>query len=165
MQKILFFYFTLILIIICPKVNAQNKATLKGTVKNEQGQVVPGVHIINVTGSQATTSNRDGKYLIHYDTDKKLKLQFTHIRYQTFEKNFILKDREAQVYNPTLKKKTQRINEVDITAQSKIQTKGIYLQTKEIDKIASVGGESIENLLKTLPGVSSNNELSSQYSV
>ena len=165
MPKIVFFYITLILIIICPKVNAQNRDSLKGTIKNDLGQIVSGVHIINTSNSHATTSAEDGKYVIHYKAGKQLKLQFTHITYETLEKNFILEDGQTLVYNPILKEKTQRIDEVDVAAQSKLQSKGIYLQTKEIDKIASVGGESIENLLKTLPGVSSNNELSSQYNV
>ena len=165
MQKLVFFYFTLILIIICPKANAQNKTSFKGTITNEQGQVIPGVHIINTANSQATTSDEDGKYLIYCEANKKLSLQFTHISYQTVEKIFSLKLGQTLVYNPILKGKTQQINEVDIAAQIKLENKGIYLQTKELDKIASVGGESIENLLKTLPGVSSNNELSSQYNV
>ena len=165
MQKIIFFYFTLILIFICQRGNAQNKTSLNGIIKNEQGQVLYGVHIINKANTQTTTSNKAGKYVIYYEAGTQLKLQFTHIAYQTFEKNFILKKGQSLVFNPILKIKTQSINEIKVAAQSKLQSKGIYLQTKEIDKIASVGGKSIENLLKTLPGVSSNNELSSQYNV
>ena len=152
MQKLVFFYFTLILIIICPKANAQNKTSFKGTITNEQGQVISGVHIINTVNSQATTSGKDGKYLIYCEANKKLSLQFTHISYQTVEKIFSLKLGQTLVYNPILKGKTQQINEVDIAAQIKLENKGIYLQTKELDKIASVGGESIENLLKNSSG-------------
>ena len=165
MQKLVFFYLTLILIIICPKANAQNKASLKGIITNEQGQALYGVHIINTANSQATTSDENGKYLIHCEANKQLNIQFSHITYQTFEKTFVIKSEQTEVFNPTLKEKRQGLNEVDIKAQIKLQNKGIYLQTKEIGKIASAGGKSIENLLKTLPGVSSNNELSSQYSV
>lgn len=165
MQKNVFFYFTLILIIICPKVNAQNRASLKGTIKNEQGQIVSGVHIINLVNSQTTTSDKAGNYEIYYKGSKQIKLLFTHVSYQTLEKNFTIDNGQTLIYNPILKEKTQRIDEIDVAAQLNTQSKGIYLQTKEIDKIASVGGKSIENLLKTLPGVSSNNELSSQYNV
>jgi len=165
MYKIVSLYITLILIGISPSLNAQNMASIKGFIKNEQGQALYGVHIINTVNSQTTTSDKEGKYLVHCEANTKLSLQFTHIAYQTFEKTFILKSGQTKVYNPILKEKRQGLDEVDVAAQIKLQNKGIYLQTKEIDKIASVGGESIENLLKTLPGVSSNNELSSQYNV
>jgi len=140
-------------------------ASIKGTIKNVQGQALYGVHIINKANSQTTSSDKNGRYLVHYEAGKKITIQFSHVAFQLVEKEFTLKPGQTIEFNPVLKEKRQSIDEVDISAQIKLQNKGIYIQTKEIDKIASAGGESIENLLKTLPGVSSNNELSSQYSV
>ena len=145
--------------------SAQNMASIKGTIKNVQGQALYGVHIINKANSQTTSSDKNGRYLVHYEAGKKITIQFSHVAFQLVEKEFTLKPGQTIEFNPVLKEKRQSIDEVDISAQIKLQNKGIYIQTKEIDKIASAGGESIENLLKTLPGVSSNNELSSQYSV
>ena len=165
MHKIIFIYITFILIGFCPKLHAQNMATIKGVIKNEDGKILYGVHILNTANSQTTTSDKEGAFLIHCEAGKNITLEFTHIAYQTLEKEFSLKSGQTIVFNPILKENRQSLDEVNIAAQIKLHNKGIYLQTKEIDKIASAGGESIENLLKTLPGVSSNNELSSQYSV
>jgi len=140
-------------------------ASVKGIVSNEQGQPVYGVHIKNIENSQTVISDKDGAYLIHCEAGKKIIIEISHIAYRVIEKEFFLKSGRSEQYNPILKEKRQSLDEVNIAAQVKLQNKGIYIKSKDIDKLASAGGESIEYLLKTLPGVSSNNELSSQYSV
>jgi len=165
MQKLFLFITCFLTLCLSPDLYAQNMASIKGVVSNEQGQPIYGVHIKNKENSQTVTTDKDGVYLIHCEAGKKISFQISHIAYQIIEKDFFLKSGQCELYNPILKEKRQSLDEVNVAEQVKLQNKGIYLQTKEIDKLASAGGESIEHLLKTLPGVSSNNELSSQYSV
>lgn len=165
MYKIRFFYITLIIACLCTKASAQNKASITGTITGENGEVLAGVHIINAKTHQSHTSSVKGTYKLDCEAGQSITILFSHIGYQTLEKNFDLESGQKLEFNPILKEKRENLNEIDIAARQKLKNKGIYLQTKDIDKIASAGGESLENLLKTLPGVSSNNELSSQYSV
>jgi len=140
-------------------------ASIKGMVSNEKGQAIYGAHIKIKENSLTVTTDKKGKFLIHCEASRKITIQVSHIAYEILEKEFILRSGHSELFNPVLKEKRQSLDEVNIAAQVKLQNKGIYVQTKDIDKLASAGGESIEHVLKTLPGVSSNNELSSQYSV
>jgi hypothetical protein len=57
----------------------------------------------------------------------------------------------------------EQMGEVIVTMNSKKQVQGITIAPEVIQNSCANAG--IENILKTLPGVNSNNELSTQYAV
>ena len=76
------------------------------------------------------------------------------------DENFIIR-------NFTLEKTTESLSNIDLIDLNAEENrfKGLtQVKLQTIEKIPTIS-ESIESLLKSLPGVSSNNELSNQYSV
>ena len=62
-----------------------------------------------------------------------------------------------------MKPELKKIQEITISKKRENDNL-VNLEPKLADRLPSIGG-SVETLIKTLPGVSNNNELSSQYSV
>jgi hypothetical protein len=59
----------------------------------------------------------------------------------------------------------EQMGEVIVTMNSKKQVQGITTIAPEVIRKIPGANAGIENILKTLPGVNSNNELSTQYAV
>ncbi len=68
-------------------------------------------------------------------------------------------------FNPVLNAKVEQISDVVITANTTDQLSGITNLTPETVRKIPGANPGVENLPQALPGVSSNNELSTQYAV
>ena len=93
-----------------------------------------------------------------------IRVEFTCLGYSTVTRELI-KPEGTVTLNPKLYEKTQELNEVTITEYKK-QTnamQGLDLSQTSITPTAS--GNAVENVLTTMAGVSSKNEMSSQYMV
>ncbi len=139
-------------------------ATISGTIRDEKGNVVEAVNvgIRNIPGG--VLSEPSGKYTIEVPAGKTISIVFSRIGFKQTEKKISPKDGESLTLDVTVMTSSTEIRTV-IVEDVELRKSSM----KRIDpKLASIiptttGG--IEALIKTLPGVSSNNELSSQYSV
>ncbi len=149
---------------------------LKGVITDENGNYLKDVNIREKKSSRGTISNGNGTYQLNLPFQKKYIISFTHINHleQTFEitlKN-IQKEMEGtnKKYisrNFILEKSNESLNNVDLIDLNAEENryKGLtQIKLQTVEKIPTIS-ESIESLLKSLPGVNSNNELSNQYSV
>ncbi|RKR11165.1 outer membrane receptor protein involved in Fe transport [Flavobacterium sp. 81] len=76
-----------------------------------------------------------------------------------------LKPNEVFVFNPVMSNSEEQMGEVFVSSKNKKRVQGITtIDAATIKKIPGANA-GIENILKTLPGVNSNNELSTQYAV
>ncbi|MBK0371198.1 TonB-dependent receptor [Flavobacterium sp. SE-1-e] len=143
-------------------VSAQN-AFVKGVILDSNQTTVENVNI-NCSGKQ-TQSQKDGSYTIEVPSNKKVTLIFTHLSLKMITLQLQLQPNEYYVFNPVMKEETEQIGEVVITQSNSKRVNGIVsLSTATVRKIPGAN-EGIENVLKTLPGVNSNNEFSTQYAV
>ena len=76
-----------------------------------------------------------------------------------------LKPEDNVELNFVLKTDVEQIGEVVITQQNRARIEGVTTLTPETVRRIPGANPGIENILNTLPGVNSNNELSTQYSV
>lgn len=141
---------------------AQKMTILKGTIKNNKKQPIEGVSIIyNNTG---TTSDKSGKYQIRVPYKEEITVTFSHISYNTFTKKYKANNRNGVRLSVVLNSKTEELKEIIIRKSSKsigdLQKIDVAIAKNVIGSNAGV-----ENILMTLPGVSNNNELSTQYNV
>ncbi len=136
---------------------------LKGIVLNEQKQPV---ELAEVTyGTKGTQTDKDGFYLLEIPSNTETTVQFQHLGLKSVTIKVNLKPNQQLEFNPILKADIEQIQEVVITAANKNDIEGIVnLDPKTIRNTPSANA-GVESLLKTLPGVSSNNELSTQYNV
>ncbi len=157
------FAFIVSLLLVAEAVFAQ-KATVKGKLVDENGNGIgfANVAILGYSGGSSTDSV--GEYNVNIPANTDIKLNFSHIQYesQTFELN--LKAGEVRVIDRVLTLKENIITEAIVKDDANRLNTMQRVDPKMATVIPTASG-GIEAVLKTFPGVSSNNELSSQYNV
>jgi len=140
---------------------AQVKVT--GIVYDEKNQPLPKVTVslVGLAGNDIT--NEQGKYTIQSRLSN-FSLRFKLVGYKTE----IFKFSEAKgtdvVKNVILKPDVKELNTVKVTNKQSQLNNAQSINVIDIASLPTVS-MNFEAILKTLPGVSTNNELSSQYSV
>lgn len=157
--------FIVFLLLFLPISTLAQKSIIKGIVSDQNNVPIEGVHIKIENHYQAGTTDNTGYYEIQCPIGETINLKFTHISYDKITQSFKLKHGEVLEFNPMLKPKEEQLKEVKVDAQAKIRNKNISISAKHLDNLPVTSSGAIEQVIKTLPGVSSNNELSSQYTV
>lgn len=159
MTKKFIFFITLIINFVSFSQNSQ----VIGIVLNEFSEPVSNVNIS--TKDTGVSSDENGFFKINIKSSQTVNLIFSHINYKKVEVDINLKEGEIFEFNPILSQKIEQISEIVVRSNNRNDLKGVINISPE--KIRDVKGAQpgVENILKTLPGVSINNELSSQYSV
>jgi len=141
---------------------SQKTSIIKGFVKDSKNNSVENVSVkYKETG---TTTNADGFYQIRIPINSKIKIEFSHVGFKTLTKEFFTKKRNIIRFSPVLVSENEVLEEVVIKNEIKDAQGVTTLKSKDIERIPGANS-GIETLLMTLPGVSNNNELSTQYNV
>jgi len=141
---------------------AQN-ARIKGVILDTDKHVVPSVNI--ASQGNVVQSDSNGFFEIVVPSNKKVSLIFTHVSLKMISLTVNLKTNEVFVFNPIMNNSSEQMGEVFVSSRNRKRVQGIAtIDTETIKKIPGANA-GIENILKTLPGVNSNNELSTQYMV
>lgn len=140
-------------------------AVVTGKIKDNKGNYVEGVNIAVIGLPGGTTSDEKGVYRIQIPADTLINLGFSFIGYETKSIALQLKPNEEKEINIMLNSSSTSLPQVDIKESQKRENFfATPIDIKSVQYIPSASG-NFEAILKTLPGVVSNNELSSQYSV
>ena len=141
---------------------SQKTSIIKGFVKDSKNNSVENVSVkYKETG---TTTNADGFYQIRIPINSKITIEFSHVGFKTLTKEFFTKKRNIIRFSPVLVSENEVLEEVVIKNEIKDAQGVTTLKSKDIERIPGANS-GIETLLMTLPGVSNNNELSTQYNV
>ncbi|KAB1155135.1 TonB-dependent receptor [Tenacibaculum aiptasiae] len=153
----------LLLLLLFPSlVFAQKTVIVKGKITNKYNIPIEGVAISYL--SKGTTTKADGTYHFTIPMRKTVAVTFSHVSYKSVVKKFTSRGRKVFNYSPTLNFKSQELEEVVIKNLKK-EAQGITkIEAKKATTILGANA-GVENILMTLPGVSNNNELSTQYNV
>lgn len=138
-------------------------AIIKGVILDENNLPVSNVNII--AESNGTQSNPNGFYTLEIPANKDVTIEFTHITFKKIVTTFNLKNGEIYEFNPIMKTSVEQIATVVVTGNRRKDVEGVVSLKPEIIRKIPGANAGVENLLMTLPGVSNNNELSTQYSV
>lgn len=154
------------LILIFTNVQAQNAtATVSGKITDKQGKPVEFANISVKNTVIGTVSGSNGNYQLKIPSGKPITIVFSIVGYQSVEKNIKATEKQKIELNISMSQSDQEIDEVRVTQLRRNKTNINRIDTKYITQITDAGTGGVEALIKTLPGVSNNNELSSQYSV
>ncbi|MCL9807812.1 TonB-dependent receptor [Flavobacterium luminosum] len=138
-------------------------ARIKGIVFDENQQPVEGV---NVTfQDKKTTTNENGFYALSIPANVKSNLKFSHVSLKAAVVTLQLKPNEDYEFNIVLKNTTEQLGEVVISNNRKKRVEGVTTISPKTVRLIPGANAGVENILKSLPGVNSNNELSTQYGV
>lgn len=142
---------------------AQN-ATLQGVILDEYNQPVSNVNISIDGTTLGTTSNSTGFYELKITANQPVTILFTAIAFKKITiKNLVLSPEEVYELNPVLKTSVEQITTVVLNTTTRKDLEGITTISPKIIRRIPGAQPGVETLLKSLPGVSGSNELSTQY--
>ena len=139
--------------------------TISGLITDEQNNSLPAVNISVLGKSIGAISNNDGTYNLNIPANRSVVIGYSFVGFQ-LEKIRIPMLKKGQTYtlNIQLKSASTLLGDVIVTDQKSRKESFSRIKPKHVSVLPGNSG-GIEAILKTLPGVSSANELSSQYSV
>lgn len=137
-------------------------ARIKGVILDENNQPVEDADISYKNTS--ATSNKNGFYILTVPANQKITIIFSHLSNKSASLDIELKPNEDFEFNPVLSKKIEMIGVVEIYDNRK-RIEGITNISPRDIKLIPGANAGVENLLKTLPGVNNNSDLSSGYNV
>lgn len=137
-------------------------ARIKGVILDENSKPVSQVQVSSEGVS--ATSNENGYYELTVPARREIQVSFTHNTLKPFVLPITLRSNEDFEFNFVMNDKAESLGEV-VVVNNRRRVEGIV--TIEPEAIRKIPGANagVENLLKSLPGVSGNNELSTQYAV
>lgn len=139
------------------------KIKISGTVVNEKGTPIEQASVSELNSTNGTYTNNKGRYELLVSGGDSVKILFSSLGY--LNHRYVIAPPTKNInLNVVLQKDNKELDAVVIEGEKTITTvieRIDYLATKR----ASNPWGSIESLLATMGGVSSTNELSSQYSV
>ncbi len=139
-------------------------AAITGVVLDENNNPLPDVNISS--GDKGTSTDSNGFYILQLIPDQKTTLTFSHLGHENIVlENLILSTHETFEFNPVMKADAIQVDGVVVTPTGEKSVEGITTLTPEVIRRIPGANAGVENVLKLLPGVSSSNELSTQYSV
>lgn len=153
---------TLLFFFIATAVFAQN-ATIKGIVLDEYSQPIGGTNVLY--NNSGTISDLNGFYTLQIPANKNVVVTFSHVSHKKVEVTLSLSPNEDYELNPVLSTSVEQIGEVVISGRENKRVEGVTTISPEVIRKMVGANAGVENLLKSLPGVNSNDELSTQYSV
>ncbi len=144
---------------------AQIPATISGKITDEQNKAVELANIKVEGLNIGTTSDKNGNFTLKVPPNQPIKLIITFVGFETKEVQLgMFKQSQRQEVNIRLKPSNTQLKGVEVKGDQIRTSTLINLDTRPAQIIPSISG-GIEDIIKTQAGVSSNNELSSQYSV
>jgi hypothetical protein len=144
--------------------NSQQQGVIFGRVTDSGKHPLELVNVALQGTGTGTTSRVDGQYVLTIPANEKLIVVFSSIGFRTSFHSLTVNPGQRLELNMVMEEGITRIDDVSVVTRRETEGSLIRLDPKMVNIIpGSTGG--MEAILKTLPGVSSNNELSSQYSV
>ncbi len=138
------------------------KATIKGKVLDSINRPIENATVS--VGSLGTVTDENGAYEIIIPAGRNITVRYGHVAFNSFTKTFRVNRGKTLYFSPRLYRKTESIDEV-IIIDPRASTEGIVTVNSETARLIPSANQGIESVLKTLPGVNFNNELSTQYNV
>ena len=138
-------------------------ARIKGVILDKNNKPVENVNVSY--SSIGTQSNQNGFYDIKVPANQNVTLVFTHVSLKKITIIFSLDSNEQKEFNPVMSDQEEQMGEVIVTSNNRKLIQGVATIEPEMIRKIPGANAGIENILKTLPGVNSNNELSTQYAV
>lgn len=155
-------FFIFFFLIVTSFVFAQ-KARIKGVILNDNNQPIENVSVIS--SNQSTKTNKNGFYILEIESNKEVVITFSHLNFKKSTYKVNLKTNEDFELNPKLSIKEDIIEEVVINAKNRKDFDGKTMISPVVIRRIPGANAGVENIIKTLPGVYSNNELSTSYAV
>ena len=139
------------------------KATVRGVILDVFDEPIPSVNI--TFGNTGAISDLDGYYLIEITANENVQITYSHIGHKNVQATLNLSKNEDYELNPVMKTDIEQIATVVISGRENKRVEGITTLSPEAIRRMPSAISGVTSLLTSLPGINSNNELSTQYAV
>ncbi|MCC8144605.1 MAG: TonB-dependent receptor [Tannerellaceae bacterium] len=143
---------------------AQERVKITGYVRDADGSPLELVNIRIKNTLNGAMTNEKGYYSITTSPGDSVTLIYSCLGYNKAERIIPILEKDMRL-NVQMNYKALELGDVTVTAIRRQTTTMETIDTERIRLLPDPAGGSIESLVVTYAGVSSNNELSSQYSV
>ena len=138
--------------------------TITGYVTNEDGDPVEYVNLAMKGTTIGTTTNNRGYFSLEVPANKEVVILFSFIGYERDSLVVSVPSGKTHTEQITLKETSTQLSTIEVKDEQLRTSTFNRIDPKTITFIPTINA-SVEDIIKTLPGVSSRDELSSQYSV
>jgi len=137
--------------------------TLKGKVVDDDGNAVELASVTCLKQGKVTMTNLKGEFSMSLQSADSVEVKFSMVGYRPRVRTFIRPRGNLTVQ--IILHQQEALQEVIITERRRQTTATEQLDVKDIKNSPSVSGNAVEELIQQQAGVSTHNELSSQYNV
>lgn len=139
-------------------------ATIRGIILDENNVPVPEA-TVTYGVAEGTLTTLNGVYVLEIPANEEIVVTYSFVGFKNISQPFNLKPNAEIEFNPVFKTDVAQLGTVVITATTRQRVEGVTTLSPETIRQIPGANAGVENLLKSLPGVSNNNELSTQYAV
>ena len=156
--------FIIILVLLMSTLTAAaDDFTLKGKVIDEDGHALELVTISCAAQGKLTMTNLKGEFSIGLSTADSVVVKFTMVGYGVRKRVF--KRPKGKMTVQIVMHPAATLSEITVTQRRRQTSQTEQLDTKHLKQTPSTTGNAVEEMIQQQAGVSSHNELSSQYNV
>ena len=153
---------TLVLLVLSLSAVAQS-FSLSGSVVDNDGNPIELATVACVSQAKVTMTNLKGKFSLQLQSADSVIVRFSMIGYKTRQR--ILRNPRGKQTLRVVLNPMESLDELVVTERRRQTTQTEKLDIKDVRNSPSATGNSVEELVQQQAGVSSHNEMSSQYNV
>ena len=143
----------------------KNEGVLYGKITDDSGKAIEFVNVAVQNTPYGVVSDSRGSYNLALPSDTLINIVYSFIGYEEVRLEVKLKNGEKRKHDVVMNVSSTMLPETVVHDQA-IKTSTISrLDAREAVLLPTAGAGGVEDMVKTLAGVSSTNELSSQYNV
>ena len=155
----------IIIYILAAAVSASAQTfTLQGRVTDEQLNPVELASVQVLSQGRATLTSLSGEFSMELLSADSVEVKFSMIGYKT-KTRLLRRPRGKQTLQIILSEDDQTLHEVQVTEMRRQTTTTQELSKEDVKNAPSTTGNAVEEMIQGQAGVSTHNELSSQYNV
>ena len=138
--------------------------TLTGRVTDDWGDPMEMATVSVLSQMKVAMTNMKGEFSMDLESEDSVVVKFTMVGYQT-KTRVLRRPRGKQTLQVRMLEAQNELSEVVVTEQVRQTTGTAKLEVKDIKQAPSASGNAVEEMIQSQAGVSTHNELSSQYNV
>lgn len=154
---------TITFLIIVLYAHAQH-LTIQGRVTDTDGDALPMVTVRVQGTTNGGVTGLDGKYSFTMPTQDTVRIDYTMMGYRK-ETRTLVKPTGTQTIKLQMRPLMLEIGEVQVKENQRQMDGTVKIDAEKVKRMPSTTGNAVEELIATQAGVSTHNELSSQYNV
>lgn len=156
-------YLTLLLAMLTSVAAFADGFTLKGKVIDEEERALELVTVSCLAQGKVTMTNLKGEFSLDLQSADSVEVRFSMVGYGVRKR--IFRRPKGRMTVKIVMHPTEALQEITVTERRRQTSQTQQLDTKDLRQTPSTTGNAVEELIQQQAGVSTHNELSSQYNV